>query len=51
MLYIKSTRDGRDTYSMHGGMSEDTVRTLLTALGCSNIQVITQEEFAAAQGE
>jgi hypothetical protein len=46
--WVKSTRDGTDSYSIHEGMSQDTVTALLTELGATNIQFITEAEWLAA---
>jgi hypothetical protein len=48
-LWVKSTRNGADSYSIHEGMSQDVVTALLTDLGATNIQFITESEWLAAQ--
>lgn len=50
-LFMKSIRDGVTQYSSHEGMTEDTVLDLLTNLGCTDIQSVSQEEFNSIQGE
>ena len=45
IIYIKSTRDARDFYTSYTGLSEEVARALLTDLGCTNISMITEQEF------
>lgn len=47
-LYMKCTRNGNPSFSMHQGMTEAAVRILLADLGGTNIDVATAEEFAEA---
>lgn len=48
-LSMKAVRDGRDYYVQCEGMNEPTVRSLLADNGCTDIVLITDEEFLAHQ--
>jgi len=48
MVFAKYLRNGATTYSSHQGMDEDTVVRLLTELGCTDIVMISQDEYNQA---
>jgi hypothetical protein len=48
MLFMQSIRNGENFYSKHDGMSLDKVTTLLTDLGCTAIEQMTEEDWKAA---
>ena len=47
-FYVKSTRNGSDSYSSHEGMDQDTVIRLLTELGATDIQFIDEDIYNTA---
>lgn len=46
-LYVRSTRNGSMSYSIHDGMSEQVVTQLLSELGATDIQFITEADYQA----
>lgn len=48
-LFLKSLHTGADYYTRHEGMSLETVTALLTEMGCTGIQQITEEDWNLAQ--
>ncbi len=47
-LFVKDQRNGGLVYSSHDGMDEETVTRLLTELGATEIEFITEEDYMAA---
>lgn len=45
VIFIKSTRNGGDSYSRHEGMDLSTVQSLLQDLGCTAIIVIDEDTY------
>lgn len=48
-LFVKCQRNGSDWYASYQGHDQETVTRLLTELGATNIQFITEDEWTAAQ--
>lgn len=50
-LFVKCTRDGRDSYVSYFGQDEDTVRRLLKELGCTDVQMVKETECMAVMSK
>lgn len=50
-LYVKSWRNGGNAYSTHEGMSQETVISLLTELGATSIEFITEQTYTDVLAE
>lgn len=46
-IFVKSLRNGSESYSLHEGMTQETVMRLLSELGATNIEFIDEETFSA----
>jgi hypothetical protein len=50
-LFIRCQRNGVDSYGCYEGQDEATITCLLAELGATDIEMITEEEYAAGQQE
>ena len=46
-FYVRSMRGSTSSYSIHEGMSQQTVVLLLTELEAADITFVTEEEYQA----
>lgn len=47
-LFVKCHRNGADAYYIYEGFDQATVTRLLTELGTTSVEYITQEDWEAA---
>lgn len=51
MVYIKAIKNNQEWYATYSGMTKELIFKLISDLGCTNIQEISQDEFNKAKKE
>lgn len=50
-IYVHCKRNGEDVYPAYQGLDADTVTRLLTELGATDIQFLSEAQYVAAVGD